>query len=157
MHGMIATITFLLKLTTIAYAPGSEFSGPWLTDDGEAAIEFRTCGEGLCGVIVWLKSPLDDGEPARDDHNPDPRLRDRPLCGLAVIGSLHRNGDQMDGGWIYDPEGGTRYQVAIRQRQRDTLDVTGFVGIETFGRRVKWRRAPVDLPRCAPGAGSTGL
>lgn len=138
----------LAALATPALAAAPDVAGLWLTDDGEAAIELKTCPDGVCGTIAWLKSPLDDGQPARDDNNPDASLRARPLCGLPVVGSLRRGGDRLEGGWIYDPETGRRYQVVIRQHDREALDVTAYIGVEALGQTVAWHRAPATQPRC---------
>ncbi|BAF87649.1 MULTISPECIES: DUF2147 domain-containing protein [Azorhizobium] len=149
---LLAALATLPFLATASLAASPDAAGVWLTDDGEAAVEFKACPEGLCGTIVWLKTPLDEGQPAQDDNNPDASLRSRPLCGLPIVGGLRRNGDRLDGGWIYDPESGRRYQLVIRQHEREALDVTAYMGVEALGQTVAWHRAPAGQERCAPPA-----
>ena len=54
-----------------AYAAqaGGDPVGVWLTQAGDAKVKVTKCGGGICGVIVWLKAPVDaaTGKPAIDD------------------------------------------------------------------------------------------
>ena len=38
---------------------GGEASGIWLTQAGDAKVRVSKCGGGICGVIVWLRDPID--------------------------------------------------------------------------------------------------
>ena len=125
--------------------------GVWFDDTGQGAIEIAPCGEMLCGRIVWLKEPLTkDGQPLTDALNPDPNRRDRPICGLQIIGDLKRqpNGS-WDKGWIYDPKEGKSYDVEIRLRDPDHLQVKGYLGVKFLSETFIWQRAPEGLPRCS--------
>lgn len=125
--------------------------GVWLDDTGQGAIEIAPCGEMLCGRIVWLKEPLTkEGEPLTDALNPDPSRRERPICGLQIIGDLKRqpNGS-WDKGWIYDPKEGKSYDVEIRLRDPDRLQVKGYLGVKFLSETFIWQRAPAELPRCS--------
>ncbi|MFG1397080.1 DUF2147 domain-containing protein [Roseixanthobacter pseudopolyaromaticivorans] len=152
MRRLIAAALLLASVSGVAAAP--DISGVWLTDDGEAAVDLHLCGTTLCGHIVWLKTPRDEaGLPVRDEDNADETLRGRPLCGVEVIAGLAPQGDGWEGGWIYDPERGARYSAAIQQNGKDSLAVTGFVGVKALGRTLVWSRAPAVLPRCDGAAG----
>jgi len=81
---------FLLATSADA-APADAIATTWLTHDGQGVVEFAPCGNRLCGHIVWLKTPIDDnGAPLTDRNNPNPKLRQRPICGLSVITGLRR-------------------------------------------------------------------
>jgi uncharacterized protein (DUF2147 family) len=126
------------------------YSGLWYDDTGQGAVEIAPCGDRLCGRIVWLKTPVDaTGQPLVDDLNPDPARRRQPICGLPVIGDLkrQRNGG-WDEGWIYDPKEGKAYDVELRLRSADTLQVTGYLGIKLLSETLIWKRAPDSLKRC---------
>lgn len=60
----------------------SEFVGEWATQGNAAHVRVERCSAApdlLCGFVTWLWEPIDAaGEPIRDEHNPDPRLRGRP-------------------------------------------------------------------------------
>lgn len=132
-----------------AVPPG--FTGVWLDDTGDGAIEIMPCGERLCGRIVWLKAPNDKtGRPLTDGYNPEAAKRKRPICGLPVIGDLKRqtNG-AWDAGWIYDPKEGKSYDVELKLRSSDRLQVTGYLGTKFFSETFIWSRAPAALPKCS--------
>ena len=42
-------------------------SGVWLTQAGDARVKVTKCGGGICGVIVWLREPIDSAtQPPHD-------------------------------------------------------------------------------------------
>ena len=127
----------------------SAFTGFWMSELGGAA-EIRPCGEGLCGYIYSIASLTDPSKPARDNNNVKPELRNRPLCGLQVLGSLKRVADDAFGdGWVYDPETGKQYSVEITLKGK-TLAVRGYIGTKLMGKTVEWSRASGTPPKCAP-------
>ncbi len=126
------------------------YEGLWYDHTGDGAVEIAPCGDKLCGRIVWLKAPNDRaGRPLVDDLNPDPNRRRQPICGLYVIGELKRQQDgTWDRGWIYDPNEGKAYDVELRLRAADTLQVTGYLGVKFLSETLTWKRAPDNLQRC---------
>lgn len=124
--------------------------GIWFDDTGQGAIEIGPCGDRLCGRIVWLKEATDEnGDPLTDAFNPDPRQRQRPICGLQIIGDLQlQPNGAWDHGWIYDPKEGKSYDVEIRLRSPDQLQVKGYLGLKFLSESFIWQRAPAELPRC---------
>lgn len=96
-------------------------TGRWLTDDGSGVVEVAPCGATLCGRLI---SVLDPKAPAHDINNPDPRLRRRPLLGIAVLTGLVKAGGNWSGGRAYDPKAGRSYRARIRAADGG-LDVTG--------------------------------
>ncbi len=49
---------------TLAFAFPCQAESPlgvWLTKDKDAHVRIAECGGSLCGTIVWLKDPIDDG------------------------------------------------------------------------------------------------
>ena len=133
-----------------AWARG--YAGVWIDDTGQGAVQIEPCGANLCGRIVWLHAPHDPaGNPVKDELNPEPAARSRLICGLQVIGDLKRQTDsRWDGGWIYDPKVGKYYDVALRLRSSDQLEVTGYLGVKLLSETFTWKRAPEHLPSCMP-------
>jgi len=122
--------------------------GVWINHEGKGAVEIKPCGAALCGNIVWLREPTnDEGQPLFDRRNPDEARRNRPICGLPVIGNVKRTSDGWDEGWIYNPEEGAQYDVYLRA-SGDRLTVTGYKGVKLFSKTFTWTRAPADLQRC---------
>lgn len=111
-------------------------TGRWLTDDRSGVVEVAPCGTAMCGRLV---SVLDPKAPARDVNNPDPKLRQRPLLGIAVLSGLTHEGASWSGGHAYDPKAGRSYRAEIRPAADGGLDVTGCLFV--ICRTRHWTRA----------------
>ncbi|MFV0369561.1 MAG: DUF2147 domain-containing protein [Hyphomicrobiaceae bacterium] len=142
-------------LATSASA-GPREVGVWFDDTRQGAVEIFQCGSNLCGRIVWLKDPLDEnGTPLTDGYNPKPSNRERPICGLQVLGGLARQPDgSLDGGWVYDPKVGQSYDAAIELAGRN-LTLIGYKGIRMFSKSFTWTKAPPSLPKCNKAQSAT--
>ena len=118
-------------------APAADPQGVWMIED-EVALAVADCGEGsLCGRVVWLRTPRDDaGRPKRDAMNPDPALRDRPLCGVTVLDGLLPVPDEP-GRWaagsFYDPRNGRSYGLMATLVSADVLVARVYVGMPFLG------------------------
>ncbi|WP_217632235.1 DUF2147 domain-containing protein [Rubrimonas cliftonensis] len=126
--------------------------GFWRVESGAAVVEIAPCGEAACGRIVGLRDPLGaNGAPLRDRRNPDAALRDRPICGMALLGGFTRDGngsgDAWEGGTIYSAEDGETYSATMRLDAPDALRLRGYVGAPLFGATQRWRR------EAGPGGG----
>ena len=68
-----------------ATQPGSSPEGRWLTEKKNGIVEIFRCagGDVLCGRLVWFR--LKPGDSNLDLNNSDPKLRNRPLCGLVFM------------------------------------------------------------------------
>jgi len=103
-------------------------SGTWLTEDGRARVRAERCGvslEQICGFVVWMKEPADaNGQPLKDQNNPDPAKRSRPLLGHQLIMGLRPAADGRFDGQIYNAENGKSYEISLRRDARD-LKVKG--------------------------------
>jgi uncharacterized protein (DUF2147 family) len=126
-------------------ASDSSVTGIWMTDDGDGAVEIRSCGQNLCGYIYSILRLPDPSRPAVDDRNTNAEQRGRPLCGMQVIGGLHAAGaDKWNSGWIYDPKVGKTYGLDVTLQGRQ-LSVHGFLQGLLLGRTVTWTR-PAAMP-----------
>ncbi len=137
--------------TLPATAAGPAPTGVWLDDTGDGAVEIAPCGKTLCGRIVWLKkTTTSKGEPLTDQRNERASQRNRPICGLQVIGNLARQSDgSYDAGWIYDPKQGKAFDVAVEVAKPNQLRVIGYLGTRLFSKTLIWTRAPAEIGRCA--------
>lgn len=133
-----------------AGAQQADIAGIWVDDTGEGAIEVAPCGNKLCGRIVWLKESRDKaGKPLTDGYNPKASLRNQPICGLQIIGDLQRvAAGTYDNGWIYDPKQGKQFDVELKLRAPDRLQVMGYMGVKFLSETFVWTRAPANLARC---------
>lgn len=143
--GLFKPTAILLMLIAIHSRPAlSEVpDGTWMFAN-RAAVQIFDCGGLLCGRIVWLLRPrTPTGQPDLDSRNPDPSLRQRHLCGLTIIWSLHSSGPaHWTGGWLYDPQDGTTYDLTAELTSPTTISARVYRGSPLFGRTEILTRDP---------------
>jgi uncharacterized protein (DUF2147 family) len=127
---MIAILATLLAAAPATAQVGGEVSGIWLTQAGDAKVRVSRCGGGICGVVVWLKDPIDPatGKPQVDDKNHNPSLARRPIIGLPLFSGMRAAGPNKWSGQIYNADDGNSYVSNISVSGPDTLRVEGCVG-----------------------------
>ena len=126
-----------------AFAQPTMWQGAWVID-GRAAVQLYDCNGLVCGRILWLLVPRDvAGQLDRDKDNPDPRLRQRQLCGLTILWNLHPAGrNRWQDGWFYNPDDGDTYRVSAQLESEDVLKARIYVGMPLFGRTKILVRVP---------------
>jgi uncharacterized protein (DUF2147 family) len=124
-----------------ARAQALEPSGVWLTQAGDAKVRVSKCGGGICGVIVWLREPIDTatGNPATDSKNPNPARAARPMIGLPLFSGMQPSGPNQWSGEIYNADDGSTYASHISVVDTGSLKVEGCVGAICGGET--WTRA----------------
>ena len=126
-----------------AQTPGAapDVTGVWIDHTGQGAVEIATCGNRVCGRVVWLKNP---------NHKSRSGKR---ICGTQILGDLRKGSNGAWGsGWIYNPEDEERFSAELQLASADTLLVTGYLGIKLLGETFTWRRATGTLERCTADA-----
>ncbi len=132
-------ITICLPLTTLADDPEHSIEGTWLSADGTGWIKIDMGEDGPVGSIAG--SPDDRERSDKDELNPDPALRDRPLLGLTIMDGFTAAGDgRWKSGKIYDPNSGKTYKCKLTLVDANTLELRGYIGISLFGRTETWTR-----------------
>jgi uncharacterized protein (DUF2147 family) len=122
-------------------------TGYWQEEPSGAVIQIAQCAEGLCLTIVALPA----SRPHADVHNPDVRLRQRPLCGLRIgQGFTQTDSQHADGGHLYDPRSGRTYSGAMTA-EGNTLKLRGYFEIKFLGRTETWTRVWQPHYKCTPG------
>jgi uncharacterized protein (DUF2147 family) len=145
----IALIASGLWLGPAAMAEVPQITGRWLVEKKDGIIEIYQCGDRLCGKLVWMKDPNRDGAPSVDRNNPDPALRQRPLCGMELLGSFRQVEPQRwEDGRIYDPESGKTYHATMFLESATVLQLRGYVGIPLLGETQTWTRAEAAPSSC---------
>jgi uncharacterized protein (DUF2147 family) len=126
----ITALAAVLAAPSARAQAGGEVSGTWLTQKGDARVRVSRCGGGICGVIVWLRSPNDPatGRPATDDRNPNPALKHRPMIGLALFSGMRPSGPNRWSGQIYNADDGGTYASNVSLAGPEALKVEGCVG-----------------------------
>jgi uncharacterized protein (DUF2147 family)/fucose 4-O-acetylase-like acetyltransferase len=125
--------------------------GRWYAEGGAAQVEISQCDGGLCGRVVWLRSPLDeDGCELRDRNNPSSALRARAVLGLEILraASVSATGDAAEPCTVYDPVSGRTYHCQLWLDGDDRLRLRGYVGVPLFGRTATWLRVGSEARTC---------
>jgi uncharacterized protein (DUF2147 family) len=138
---ILAILAALLAAPTTRAQAGDEPTGVWLTQAGDAKVRVSKCGGGICGVVIWLRDPIDPatGKPQVDDKNPNPALARRPIIGLPLFSGMHPAGPNKWSGQIYNADNGNSYASNISLAGPDSLKVEGCVGALCGGET--WSRA----------------
>lgn len=133
----VGMIIMLASFTTYA----QDVTGKWKLEDGSAIVEVYKQGDAFNGRIVWLQNPTEaDGTPAKDENNPDAKLRSRQLIGLNMLSGLKKDGGEYSGGSIYDPGNGKTYNCSMKV-EGDVLKVRGSLDKRgLLGRTMDWFR-----------------
>src|ERR1700730_14659214 len=138
---IVALMAALLAAPPAKAQNGGEVSGIWLTQAGDAKVRVSKCGGGICGVVVWLREPINPatGKPQVDDKNPNPALANRPIIGLALFSGMRPSGPNRWSGQIYNADDGRSYASNISVSGPDSLTVEGCVGVFCAGET--WTRS----------------
>jgi uncharacterized protein (DUF2147 family) len=151
--------TVVLALVSALLASGGHAQtrlpilGVWQTDDKDSAAEFYTCGDKVCARLIWFKAASDSAasprvDPRVDQHNPDPALRTRPLCGMDIITRLTpRAPTHLDGGKVYSAGTGKTYDLAVDVEAPTRLRLRGYLGTPLLGQTFFMTRNDT-LPHC---------
>jgi uncharacterized protein (DUF2147 family) len=140
---ILAILTALLGAHPAKAQAGGDASGIWLTQAGDAKVRVNRCGGGICGVVVWLRDPIDPatGKPQVDDKNHNPALARRPMIGLPLFSDMQATGPSRWSGQIYNADDGNTYASNVSVAGPDTLRVEGCMGAlcggETWSRTTR--------------------
>ncbi len=134
-----STFAAAMLFATLAAAPaalaGSDPTGVWQVEDKSAIVQIESCGQTLCGTIIWSEKPTD--------------AKGEKLCNMAVLGDAVPSGpDSWDKGWVYAPKAGSKYPVSLKLAGDDTLHLHITAGL--FGRDQTWTRPMVKVAPCTP-------
>lgn len=136
-------------------AAGVDPRGLWYAEGGAAQVEIAECAAGLCGRVVWLRSPFDDdGCELRDRNNPSAAQRGRTVLGLEILraASVTASGDAAERCTVYDPVSGRTYKCQLWLDGADRLRLRGYLGVPLFGRTATWIRVGAEPRTCQASA-----
>lgn len=132
-----AAALILAAVSTLAFA-GTPIDGMWRAASGGGVIELHECGDALCGRVIdsdGLRAKPD----LRDDSNPKPELRDRPIRSLDILHGFKGGPTEWTNGRIYNPASGKTYTGTIKLLAPDRLRLSGCVVFPLCGSQV-WRK-----------------
>ena len=145
MKSILLTLSALLlfSFAPVQNADGDRLIGIWEPSHGKARVKVEKIANKYYGRIVWLREPIDPQTklPKVDKNNPDANMRTVPLKGYRLLKDfVYKGSNEWADGTIYDPENGSTYNCVIKMKDDNTLDIRGYIGIQTFGRTDVWKR-----------------
>jgi uncharacterized protein (DUF2147 family) len=122
----------------------NDVSGTWINADKDAHIKIYSSYGKFYGQVVWMKAPLDSvtKKPQLDKFNKDPKLRSRPVMNMIVLKDLTFDADaqQWKGGTIYNPKDGSSYDVYLKLKDKNMLELRFYLTLESLGKTFFWTR-----------------
>lgn len=144
-------LRFCVIFTTILVALNAEggdiILGKWWSGDptdpklGKSHVLIQKENGKYFGEIIWLRFPKDEnGNDKTDKHNPDEKLRKKPLKGLQLMYDFVYDPKQSRwvDGKIYNPDEGKTYSCYMEILEDGTLKVRGFIGVSLLGKTRIW-------------------
>jgi len=121
-----------------------KITGIWWNEEKTSKIKVEKVNGKYVGTIVYMiPEKYVDGQPPKDDKNPDAKLQSRPLIGIQILSGFDFDaGDkEWQDGKIYDPKSGKTYDCYAWLESDDLLKLKGFVmGMRWIGKSSEWYR-----------------
>lgn len=139
----VLLVSGLMAGSMSASEPAADVTGAWWFPDRSGQVEIYQKEGRLFGRVLRYHVP-----DQRDENNPDPKLRSRPLVGIDMIADFQfapENG-RWEGGTIYDADSGRTYRgfLWVDPDDTETLWARGYLGFSIFGRTERFTRARDD-------------
>ena len=140
----LGLVLVLCLLISQAFAQDAQkIAGIWWNDEKTSKIEVKE-ENGKFIVIYIYPEKYVNGEPEKDNMNPDVKLRSRSRLGLQILSGLKFDASDKEwqGGRIYDPKNGKTYDCfAWFEKDANTLNIKGYIaGMKWLGRATTWTR-----------------
>lgn len=116
--------------------------GKWKTIDdatghAKSIVEIYEKGGKVYGKVVDILNPSQRNKVCDKCENEN---KGKPVLGLQIITGLQKDDDEYNGGKILDPESGNLYKCILKLKEKDKLDVRGYMGFALIGRSQTWIR-----------------
>ena len=83
----LAGLALAATVPCIAFAAAEDAVGTWKDDDTGGITQIYTCEGGICIKVVTPSAAR-----AKDDNNPDPALKGRPMAGVVIMSGAAKDG-----------------------------------------------------------------
>ena len=139
----LAILFFLAIYTLAGFAQEADkIVGVWWNEEKTSKIEVKKEEGKYIGTIVYMiPEKYENGEPPKDDENPDEALRNRSIVGLQILSGFEYDAkkEEWKNGSIYDPKSGKTYDCYGWLESNELLKLKGFVaGIRWMGKSSEW-------------------
>jgi uncharacterized protein (DUF2147 family) len=131
----LAVLLFLALRAGPAMAAAEDAFGVWRHPENGSHVKLYRCKDGLCAQIVKIKN-----SGAKDVHNPNPELRDRPVEGLVIMNGARKVGSDQWKGTLYNREDGETYAGKVTVINKNELRLEGCILAGLVCKGVTWTR-----------------
>jgi uncharacterized protein (DUF2147 family) len=122
-------VRLCLTLTTLLLTTGpslaNEVLGTWLRDNGALQVKFESCGDAICGNVVWLK----------------PGSESKAKVGQQLFFDMRPAGTNSWTGKATSPDSGSVYSGKM-SIEGSTLSTSGCMVGGLICKSANWRRVP---------------
>ncbi len=144
MKKLIILLFLAIYAVTVIAQEADKITGIWWNEEKTTKIEVKKVDGKYIGTIVFMiPEKYENGQPPKDDNNPDPKLQTRSLIGLQILDGFVYDSKKKEwkDGTIYDPKSGNTYDCYGWFENDELLKLKGFVaGIRLLGRSSEWYR-----------------
>ena len=138
---LLIAAMLLFLVPNLSAQSSQSIIGTWLSESKDGKILVYSSGNKFFGKLVGGDKLYDEkGNPRKDLHNPDEKLKDRPLLNLIILSNFIYSDGKWTQGHVYDPKNGKLYNAMLTLKGNQ-LEIRGYVGIPLFGRTTVWTRA----------------
>lgn len=137
---LAAMAGFLLGvLATPAFTANPDDAiGNWRHPENGSIISVYKCGGGICAKVTKVADPS-----RKDENNPDPALRNRPVEGIVIMENAEPSGEKAWKGNLYNTQDGKTYSGSITLLAADQLKIEGCF-LAVFCKSVVWTKEPAQ-------------
>ncbi len=144
MKKLIILLFLAIYAVTVIAQEADKITGIWWNEEKTTKIEVKKVDGKYIGTIIFMiPEKYENGQPPKDDNNPDPKLQTRSLIGLQILDGFVYDSKKKEwkDGTIYDPKSGNTYDCYGWFENDELLKLKGFVaGIRLLGRSSEWYR-----------------
>lgn len=136
---ILASFVFLFGL--MAYA--QSVTGTWKTIDDKTGKEksyvklYETKSGKIQGDVSKILTKGKEDAKCTDCKGDN---KNKPIQGMTIIWGLEKDGNDWANGKILDPNSGKEYSCKMKLKDKNTLEVRGFMGVSLLGRTQTWYR-----------------
>lgn len=110
--------------------------GEWMSETKDGKVLVYKQNNKYMGKLSWLLHP-----DKKDEFNPENKEKTKPLMGKVILQNFNFKDGEWTDGTIYDPKSGKTYSCVMKlSKNKQQLDIRGYIGMPMFGRTSIWTR-----------------
>jgi uncharacterized protein (DUF2147 family) len=135
---LIFLASYLYILNVAAQkADNDKLNGIWVNKKYNVAVQAYNANDVVYAKLLAfpcshkIKKPISEHT---DEHNPNPKLRTRPMQYIVILSGLKYAGNsKWEGGTVYVPANGKTYKAYVKMKSPTEIEIHGFIGFEIIG------------------------